>query len=40
MISRDLGFIVPQKAEQLLSDIGSVERMLKALIKSLEAKVG
>jgi four helix bundle protein len=40
MISRDLGFIDSQKAEGLLSDIGSVERMLKALIKSLGAKVG
>ena len=39
MISRDLDFSDSQKAEELLSDIGSVERMLKGLIKSLEAKV-
>ncbi len=38
MISRDLDFIDSQMAEELLSDIGNVERMLKGLIKSLEAK--
>lgn len=38
MISRDLDFIDYQMAEELLSDIGSVERMLKNLIKSLGAK--
>jgi len=39
MIARDLNFIDSQKAEELIADIASVERMLKALIKSLEAKV-
>lgn len=38
MISRDLSFIDSQKSEELLSDIASVERMLKALIESLEGR--
>jgi four helix bundle protein len=39
MIARDLNFIDSRKAAELIADIASVERMLKALIKSLEAKV-
>jgi len=37
MISRDLDSVASEMAEELLFDIGNVERMLKGLIKSLEA---
>ena len=38
LLSGDLGYIVKQKLSGLHRDIGEVERMLKALIKSLEKK--
>jgi four helix bundle protein len=38
LLSGDPEYIVKEKYEILLGEIGSVERMLKALIKSLENK--
>ena len=36
LLSRDLAYIKDTEAEELLDKIGEVERMLKALIRSLE----
>ena len=38
LLSGDLEYISKEKYETLLAGIGSIERMLKALIKSLENK--
>lgn len=38
MISGDLGYVEKKRLQELRGEIGSVERMLKALIKSLESK--
>lgn len=38
LLSTDLGYIEGNRAGSVRSSIGEVERMLKALIKSLEAK--
>jgi len=38
LLSGDLGYMKAQEREKLQKDIGEVERMLKALIKSLENK--
>ena len=38
MLSKDLGYIKPEEVETLQRDIEEVERMLKALIKSLQNK--
>jgi four helix bundle protein len=38
LLSGDLGYIETGKLEMLLEGIGEVERMLKALIKSIEKK--
>ncbi len=38
LLSGDLGYINIEKLKKLQNDIGEVERMLKALIKSLENK--
>lgn len=38
LLSGDLGYINTEKLKELQNDIGEVERMLKALIKSLENK--
>lgn len=38
LLSSDLEYIRKEKSDILLDEIGSVERMLKALIKSLENK--
>ncbi len=38
LLSKDLGYIKVQDMKQLQKDIEEVERMLKALIKSLENK--
>ncbi len=38
-MSGDLNCVESQKLNTILEDIGEVERMLKALIKSLERKV-
>jgi len=38
MISKDLGYIKSDDFQKLQQDIGDVERMLKALIKSLRNK--
>jgi four helix bundle protein len=38
VLSKDLGYIKTEDFEALQKDIGEVERMLKALIKSLESK--
>jgi hypothetical protein len=38
MISKDLGYIKSDDFQELQQDIGDVERMLKALIKSLQSK--
>ena len=38
LLSGDLGYIETDKLKKLQSEIGEVERMLKALIKSLENK--
>jgi four helix bundle protein len=38
MLSRDLNYIFSNDSEKLLNEIREVERMLKALIKSLENK--
>jgi four helix bundle protein len=39
LLSGDLGYIKVEDMKKLQDDIGEVERMLKALIKSLERKV-
>jgi four helix bundle protein len=36
LLSGDLGYIKDEDTKRLQKDIGEVERMLKALIKSLE----
>jgi len=38
MISGDLCYVEKEKLGELRGEIGDVERMLKALIKSLESK--
>ena len=38
MICGDLGYVRKEKLDQLKKEIGGVERMLKAMIKSLENK--
>jgi len=38
MLSGDLGYVGRDRLQKLRSEIGDVERMLKALIKSLENK--
>ncbi len=38
LLSGDLGYIKAEKLKKFQADIGEVERMLKALIKSLENK--
>ncbi len=38
MISGDLGYVEKERLEELRMKIGAVERMLKAMIKSLENK--
>jgi len=38
LLAEDLGYIRDEKLKRLKSDIEEVERMLKALIKSLENK--
>ena len=38
LLAGDLGFIEKGEVDPLLSDIAEIERMLKALIKSLEQK--
>jgi hypothetical protein len=38
MVSKDLGFIKLDDFQTLQKEIGDVERMLKALIKSLKNK--
>jgi len=38
LLSGDLGYIKDKNMQELLEKIGEVERMLKALIKSLENK--
>jgi hypothetical protein len=38
MISGDLGYVEKEKLQELRGKIGDIERMLKALIKTLESK--
>jgi hypothetical protein len=38
VINRDLGYVEKERFQELKGEIGDVERMLKALIKSLESK--
>jgi four helix bundle protein len=38
LLSKDLGYIKTEDFEALQKDVGEVERMLKALIKSLQNK--
>ena len=38
MISGDLGYVEKESLQKLREEIGDVERMLKAMIKSLENK--
>jgi len=38
LLSKDLGYINNEEAKKIQENIGEVERMLKALIKSLENK--
>ena len=38
MLSGDLGYVGKERFQDLKAKIGDVERMLKALIKSLENK--
>jgi four helix bundle protein len=38
LLSRDLGYQLDTEKDRLLTDISTVERMLKALIRSLEIK--
>jgi four helix bundle protein len=37
-LSGDLGYVGKERLEKLRAEIGDIERMLKALIKSLENK--
>ena len=39
LLSGDLGFMKAESLNKLLSDLGEVERMLKALIKAVENKL-
>ena len=38
MISGDLGYVGEERLQEISNEIGDVERMLKAMIKSLENK--
>jgi len=38
MISGDLGYMGKERLQELRDEIGDVDRMLKAMIKSLESK--
>jgi len=38
MISGDLGYVGKERHQEIIEEIGDVERMLKAMIKSLENK--
>ena len=38
MISGDLGYVGKERLQKIRDEIGDVERMLKAMIKSLENK--
>jgi four helix bundle protein len=38
MISGDLGYVIKERLQEIRQEIGDVERMLKAMIKSLENK--
>jgi hypothetical protein len=38
MISGDLGYVGKKRLQEIRQEIGDVERMLKAMIKSLENK--
>jgi len=38
MISGDLGYVRKERFQEIREEIGDVERMLKAMIKSLENK--
>jgi len=38
MISGDLGYMGQERFQEIKEEIGDVERMLKAMIKSLENK--
>jgi hypothetical protein len=38
MISGDLGYVGKDRLQEIREEIGDVERMLKAMIKSLENK--
>ena len=38
MISGDLGYVGKDRLQEIRQEIGDVERMLKAMIKSLENK--
>jgi len=38
MLSGDLGYVGKERLQKLRTEVGDVERMLKALIKSLENK--
>jgi hypothetical protein len=38
MLSGDLGYVEKERLQELRAEIGDVERMLKALIKSLGNK--
>ena len=38
VISGDLGYVGKERLQEIRQEIGAVERMLKALIKSLENK--
>jgi four helix bundle protein len=39
LLSKDLDFLDAPRAEELLNNVGDVERLLKGLIKSLEARL-
>jgi four helix bundle protein len=38
LLSKDLGYLPDSEKEKLIAGIGTIERMLKALIRSLENK--
>jgi len=38
MISGDLGYVGEERVQEIREEIGAVERMLKAMIKTLENK--
>lgn len=38
LLSKDLGYLLDTRKEKLITDISTIERMLKALIRSLETK--